>query len=206
MIPFILFIFGALTWFAAVIEAMLAAPLVALGLAHPEGHELLGKAEYAVMLLANVFLRPLLMIFGFIAATILSSVMLWLLNYGFTQAFRGVGSPDMLRMVYFIATIVIYMSIVLTIINKSFALIYEVPSKVLRWVGGQVESTGEGAALDEVKGGASKGFEAASSGMKGTSDAVSSYGSKKQEKYENAREKQAEDDKKGKENPEVAVS
>lgn len=160
MIPFILFLFGAMTWFASVIEAMIAAPLVALGLAHPEGHEHLGRAEYAVMLLANVFFRPLLMIFGFIVATILSSVMLWLLNYGFTKVWTSAAiKGDWLGVIYFVATIVVYMTIVLTIINRSFALIYDVPNKVLRWIGGQVEQTGEGAALEEFKAGAVKGLE-----------------------------------------------
>lgn len=158
MIPFILFLFGVMTWFASVIEAMIAAPLVALGLAHPDGHEHLGQAQYAVMLLANVFLRPLLMIFGFIAATILSSVMLWLVNYGFGKIWIEF-KQDFLGVMYFVATMVVYLTLVLTIINRAFALIYEVPNKVLRWIGGSPEQTGEGAALEEAKAGISKGIE-----------------------------------------------
>ena len=53
--PFMVFTFGVISWLAMVIEAMAAMPLVALGLTHPEGHDFLGKAEQAMMLLLGVF-------------------------------------------------------------------------------------------------------------------------------------------------------
>lgn len=164
MIPFFLFVFGAITWFMAVIEAMIAAPLVALGLAHPEGHEHLGKAEYAVMLLANIFLRPVLMIFGFITGIIICNVGIWVLNLGFANAW-GQLTTDWLTLAYPVALVVIYMTVVLTIINRAFSLIYEIPNRVLRWVGGAVESTGEGHMLEEVKGATQRHMEMPAAAM-----------------------------------------
>lgn len=153
MIPFMLFLFGALGWFAAVIEAVLAAPLVALGFTHPEGHDFLGKAEQSVMLIASVFLRPMLMIFGFIGGIILSYVGIWLLNQGFGMAWSYAnGARDMLGLAYMVATFSIYMGIVLAIANRSFALIHELPDTILRWIGGPQEQKGAAHALEEVKG------------------------------------------------------
>ena len=74
LLPFIYFLFGVLSWFVAVIESMVAAPIVALGIIHPEGHDFWGKAEPAVMLMLNVFLRPSLMLFGLVAGLFLSYV------------------------------------------------------------------------------------------------------------------------------------
>lgn len=86
LIPYMIFTFGAIAWFMAVVEAMVAAPIVALGIIHPEGHDAFGKGEAAIMILMNVFLRPAMMIIGFIVGISLSYVGVWLLNAGFDHA------------------------------------------------------------------------------------------------------------------------
>lgn len=86
LIPYMIFLFGAIAWFMAVIEAMVAAPIVALGVIHPEGHDIFGKGEAAIMILMNVFLRPAMMIIGFITAISLCYVGIWVLNAGFDHA------------------------------------------------------------------------------------------------------------------------
>lgn len=82
---FLVFSFGVIAWFIAVIEAMVAAPLVAFGLTHPEGHDFLGPIKQALMLLLGVFLRPVLTVIGLIAAMILSYVSFRMINWGFAS-------------------------------------------------------------------------------------------------------------------------
>ena len=72
--PFMIFTFGVIGWLITVLEAMVAAPLVCLGLTHPEGHDFLGEAKQAMMLLLGVFIIPVLMVIGLFASTILSYV------------------------------------------------------------------------------------------------------------------------------------
>ena len=84
MYPYFIFTFGVIGWVIAVIEAMVAAPLVCFGLTHPEGHDFLGEAKQALMLLLGAFLRPVLMVIGLIAAMILSYVSLRLVVYTFS--------------------------------------------------------------------------------------------------------------------------
>jgi defect in organelle trafficking protein DotA len=86
VLPYMIFTFGTLGWLMAVIEAMVAAPIVALGVTHPEGHDAFGKGEAAIMILMNVFLRPSMMIIGYISAISLSYVGIWVLNAGFDHA------------------------------------------------------------------------------------------------------------------------
>ena len=86
VLPYMIFTFGAIAWLMAVIEAMVCAPIVALGITHPEGHDAFGKGESSIMILLNVFLRPSMMIIGYIAAIALSYVSVWIINAGFDNA------------------------------------------------------------------------------------------------------------------------
>ena len=81
--PMLVFTFGVIGWLGAAIEAMIAMPLVCLGLTHPDGQDFTGKSEQAVMLLLGVFIRPAVMIFGMVAAMSVSYVAIRLLNIGF---------------------------------------------------------------------------------------------------------------------------
>jgi defect-in-organelle-trafficking protein DotA len=160
LIPFILFTFGVVTWFAVVLEAVIAAPLVALGITHPEGHDFLGKAEQAVMLLASVFLRPMLMVFGFIFGIILSYISISLLNQGLSVALRFMGglSGDFLALVSQTTLMIIYTGIILALVNRSFSMIYEVPNKVMRWIGHHPENTPEEGMLHQIRGNVDSGM------------------------------------------------
>lgn len=172
MLPYMIFTFGSIAWFMAVIEAMVAAPIVALGVTHPEGHDAFGKGEQAIMILMNVFLRPSMMIIGYIAGISLSYVGVWLINAGFDNAIGFIQGSSTFNTqgawtaqpvstaagsisggytgwagtyAYFFS-ILIYTSLYLTVVQKSFTLIVALPDKVLRWIGGQPESIGQEAA------------------------------------------------------------
>ncbi len=158
LIPYIIFLFGAIGWFMGVIESMIAAPLVALGVTHPEGHEAYGRAEPAIMLIVNIFLRPSLMIIGFIVGILLSYVGTKLLNIGFGPAvaeMTNAGGNAWSDGYKALAIILIYTLLVTLILNKAFSLITEVPNKVLRWIGGSEQLGDSSAPLDEIKGGVS---------------------------------------------------
>ena len=54
LVPFVIFSVGALGWIFAVVEAMVAAPIVAIGLVMPGGQDkIYGKAEPAIVLLVG---------------------------------------------------------------------------------------------------------------------------------------------------------
>lgn len=154
LIPYVVFIVGAIGWFMSVIEAMVAAPLVALGILSPGGqHEILGRAEGALMTLFNIFLRPSLMILGFIISVFFSIVVLNLINAGFLVITSSIiSAPGLFEEILFIAA---YLSLVVTALNKTFSIIFEVPNRVTTWIGGQAVSHGEGEALGQVERGIS---------------------------------------------------
>ncbi len=153
-IPFIIFTLAAIGWMIAVIESMVAAPLVALGLIWPEGHEVFGKSEQAMMLLLNVFLRPSMMVIGLVAGISLSYAGVWLFSQGFWYVCSIVNSsfnPGGFAFI-FLGSLVIYVTSVMAVIQKSCELIYLVPDKVTRWLsGGMAESFGSDSAREGVQ-------------------------------------------------------
>ena len=159
LLPFLMFTLGAIGWFIGVIEAMVAAPLVAVGILHPDGqHEVFGKSDQGVMLLLNVFLRPGMMVIGFIFGISLSYVGVWLLNEGLARgselAYFDLSS-SFSAVWWYLGLIVIYCAAVVTIVTKAFSLIHVIPDKVLRWLsGGIAESLGAESAgqMDTIKG------------------------------------------------------
>jgi hypothetical protein len=167
LIPYVIFTFGAIGWMISTIETMVAGPLVALGILSPSGnHELLGKAEPALMLLFNVFLRPSLMIFGLIAAMLLATVVVKMINYAFWGAvLKGVagGGAALVNPIELVIYLSAYVSLLVAGLNKCFQAISLIPEGVMRWIGGQGERYGEEAGVGAMK----EGVQAGGAGAKG---------------------------------------
>lgn len=164
-VPFMIFTFGAIGWIIGVIEAMVAAPVVGFAIMSPEGNDIFGKGDPAIMIMLNVFLRPSLMIFGLIAGIMVSYIGIWMVNDGYssilsTIAFAGGNFASLL--IGLLAVPMVYMIICMQVINRSFTLIHVLPDKVTRWLsGGQSEQLGS-----EMAGAEKDARSAAQGGMK----------------------------------------
>lgn len=174
LVPLIVLLFTAIGWFAAVIEAMVAGPFVALALVVPEGqHDIFGPAYNAIMLLFGLFCRPVLIVFGFILGSTMTHVGLWVFNFSLVAAITqgGLGEriqPDIAPVLGPLAMMIIYLMIVVQIVERSFALIHETPNRVLEWVGIQSKGYGEAEAIGAVKSAAAEKLGAVSqAGQKG---------------------------------------
>lgn len=173
LIPYIVFTMGAIGWMIATIETMVAGPLVALGILSPSGqHEIMGKAEPALMLLFNVFLRPTLMIFGLIAAMKLAGIVTTMINAMFWTVMTSIGTLDILGLIFFLAA---YVFLIIAALNKCFTAIHVIPERVMTWIGGQAISYGEGEGLAEVKRGGESAMGGAQSAAASGQQQTKSY-------------------------------
>ncbi|HSX20604.1 MAG TPA: DotA/TraY family protein, partial [Gammaproteobacteria bacterium] len=155
LIPFMMFTMGVLGWMLTVVEAMIAGPIIALGIVVPAADEL-GKLTHALQILANIFLRPMLMIFGFILAGRVYKAVVLLINFGMGAVFDTVAASSGMQSLFASFVVIsVYSTFVIAITNTCFSLINAVPDKILRWIGGESEKTDTGA-IDEVKGAAEK--------------------------------------------------
>lgn len=152
IVPYLVYVVTAIGWFIAVIEAMVAAPLIALGILSPGGHhELMGHADKSLMILFNLFLRPTLMVFGFIAAILVSTVVLEMFNVGFVRTAGQIMKDNTVGLVEQIVFMAVYVTLVVVIVNKVFSLIHMIPERALTYIGGQPISYGEAEALGAAK-------------------------------------------------------
>ncbi len=184
VLPFITYLFASLAWFIAVIEAMIAAPLVGVGLTAPShASDHLGKAAPAITLIANVFLRPTLMVIGLIVGGKLFSIGFGVLHFTFAAAVK----TNVALVTFFgaVVLVVLFVSLCLSLATKCFSMIYVLPDRVMRWIGGQAESYGREIS-SEMKSVERQG-EAAT---KQVGDALGSLGKTGIAMLESAREKQ----------------
>lgn len=181
MVPYIIFTVTAFSWLIAVVEAVVGAPLIALTLIQPSGEEL-GNIKPALGIIATVFLKPVLMIFGFILAGSVMRAGLTMLNFGFISAINQSVLPTVFNVV---ATLILLVFVDTMFVNKAFELIHLLPNRVIRFMGVQPDAGGEEKMIGEAK----TGFD---TGSKATGDVAKGA-------YESAQKKLAAGDKADKE-------
>lgn len=155
-LPFIYFFFAVGTWLKSVFEAMVGVPLWALAHLKIDGHGLPGDmAMSGYFMIFEIFIRPILTVFGLLASIVIFSAMVRVLNEifplvtdnltGFDGTDAGAtlfgGTPlEFKRSVIdeFFFTVV-YTIVVYMIATSCFKMIDLVPKSILRWMGSGVQ-------------------------------------------------------------------
>lgn len=160
-LPFLYFYFAVASWVKAIFEAMLGAPLWALAHLRIDGEGLPGDAaSNGYFLILEIFIRPILTVFGLLAAIIIFAAQVRILNLvwdvvienaaGFTRATDITGEAvdanyiDLQRGILdqFFFTLV-YAIVCYMLALASFKLIDKIPDNILRWAGAGVSSYGD---------------------------------------------------------------
>ena len=163
-LPFVYFFFAIGNWIKTIFEAMVGAPLWALGHLRIDGDGLPGDgALNGYYLIFELFLRPILIVFGLLASVLIFSAMAAVLNNiwdlvtvnaagfnandptasgGGTIAEAISWSRGKVDQLFFL---VIYAVILYMMALSSFKLIDMIPNSILRWMGSSVTSFGDSA-------------------------------------------------------------
>lgn len=177
LMPYILFWAGQIAWLIGVIEAVVAAPLVMLGLAHPGGHEFMGHTVPAVKMLIGVMFRPVLMVIGLIVGILLTYIVI---NFS-AQGFHTIAADILNAVPQSEATVqgimaclllFIYATFLVMAFQKCFSTIYMIPEQVVQWIGGQAAKAGaeelqqiSSASSQQAQGAASAGGQTLEKGI-----------------------------------------
>lgn len=94
-LPFMYFFFAVGTWLKTIFEAMVGAPLWALAHLRIDGHGLPGESAMGgYFMILEIFLRPILTVFGLIGALIIFAAMVRVLNEIFTLVTANLAGFD----------------------------------------------------------------------------------------------------------------
>jgi hypothetical protein len=155
-LPFMYYYFAVGSWIKAIFEAMVGVPLWALAHLRLNGNGLPGdKALNGYFLIFEIFVRPILTVFGLLAGMAVFAAMVKTLNGIFplvTMNLTGfendapkvkgtiLGQEFRRSVVDEFFFTVIYTVIVYMIALSSFKMIDLVPNNILRWLGGGVQT------------------------------------------------------------------
>ena len=142
MLPFLLWTTAVTGYFILVAEAIIAVNLWAVAHLRMDGHSFAGEAaRQGYYLVLALTLSPILMVFGFLLGMAIFKASASLIGIGFDAAMRGI-THDQSWVVWLIgmAIIAIVMVIIYVVLaERSFSLVAELPTKILRWVGAGAE-------------------------------------------------------------------
>lgn len=151
--PIMIYTLCVLSYYVLYIEAIIAAPLILIGILFPDGHAVLGKADKLLQLLVLVYIRPFMTVMGFVIANILASIAVimiyetaipmlnaqvgaWAHGYVMVKSAGG-GSNETSTMITAIVTILamfMFIYMYYQVIIYSYALTYKVPYAVNKYL------------------------------------------------------------------------
>lgn len=140
MVPYMIFAVTALGWFISVIESIVAAPIVALGLIMPSQEEI-GAIKPALGMIAGIFLRPMLTIIGLILAAKLFKTTMIMINTGFQTSLANLTGQSGKSIFAWIGMLTLYVGFITALVNKCYSLIHHLPDKILKWIGAGEDNT-----------------------------------------------------------------
>ena len=152
MLPFIYFFFAFAGWVKSIFEALVAMPLWALAHIKIDGEGLPGPfATNGYFLLLEIFIRPTLIVFGFLSSISIFAAMVAVLNSAFARFIVNVGGSDVRKMIDTTPSVqdmanmvgpvdqlfytVFYTILVYMIGLSAFKLVDMIPNSILRWMG-----------------------------------------------------------------------
>ncbi len=170
LMPFLYFFFAISSWIKTIFEAMVGVPLWALAHIRIDGDGIPGNAAMAgYFLILEIFLRPIMILFGLLASSLIFSAMAKVLNElwslvvdnvtGYDQVEAAAGGFNPLDIESWRAPVdeffytIIYVIIVYMLALASFKLVDLIPNYIMRWLGQSVETFAEtaGDSADTLK-------------------------------------------------------
>ena len=145
LLPFFYWVFAVIRYFLLVAEAVVASSLWALGHFRMDGEGISGAAgARGWLMLLSLTLTPTLMIVGYIVGIALFRIMSGLIDAGMFYAMSALTRASPLVAIFgLIASGALVVVAYIAVIERSFSLVSEFPSRTLAWVGGE-------AALDDA--------------------------------------------------------
>ena len=143
MVPFIIFMGQVLNWMINVVEGVAAAPF--LGFAHfdTDGEGLGSKTEYGYIFMLQSFMRPTMLVLGFMFACLLLEVIGGYLMQIYPTVIANVQMDSMTGFFSILGFIAIFMVLMVGLINTSMTVTYLLPDAIFAFIGAHNSATAD---------------------------------------------------------------
>lgn len=146
LMPFMLWIGSVFGWVVLMVEALFGAPMWVVTFLSPDVDGFVGKLGQGYKLILSIFLRPILMVLGFLVSLHLISPIISFTNFFFLMAIESVWGatngwfPNLFG--YF-TMVVLYCIVYNKTTTQIFGLIHKLPDTLLSWIGSQGGQLGQ---------------------------------------------------------------
>lgn len=157
IMPFVFFFFAVGGWVKGLFEAMVGVPLWALAHLRMDGEGLPGEAAAnGYFLILEIFIRPILIVFGLVASTVIFAAQVRILHFIWDLVIENAGGfettsslvttadfslqRDVVDKLFFTVS---YVVVVYMMATASFKLIDSIPDNISRWGGSGISSFGD---------------------------------------------------------------
>lgn len=141
-IPVLVWIFGVVRFLVSVAEAVLAAPIMAAMVIHPNGDDVVGRAGPGMMLILAMTLQPALLLFALVLAVLMTYPGAALVNNLFLQMVSGTSGNSGVGLVGLVAWTGLYVTMMTLVMHSCFALVAAVPQNVMAFFAAQAGAQG----------------------------------------------------------------
>ena len=142
MIPFIVFMGQVLAWLLSVIEGVAAAPFLAFAHLDASGEEGLGqRTQYGYTFMLQSFMRPVMLVFGFIVASKMTDVMGGYLMNIYPMVVANIQMSSLTGFFSIIMLVAIFLMLSISIINSCMSIMYILPEAMWTFMGAHSSQT-----------------------------------------------------------------
>jgi conjugal transfer/type IV secretion protein DotA/TraY len=145
LMPFFYWVLGVTGYFLLIVEAIVAVNLWALAHMRMDGDGISGMAgQKGWLMLLALLMTPVLMVFGFLIGMAIFRITSTLISSGMFYAVSGIsgGANPLVALIGIIAFSIMIVSAYIFLLERSFSLISEFPSRVMQWMGENINIGG----------------------------------------------------------------
>lgn len=158
LVPFIVFMGQILEWLASVALGIAAAPFLAFAHFDTDGEGLGQRTSYGYTFMLQSFMRPVLLILGFVLAAAMIEISIATFTVFYTAAIVDVQIHSMTGLIACLGYIALYMVVCVGLVNMSCSLMYIIPDAIMQFMGASSPGLGfrdtQNVAQSSVAGGA----------------------------------------------------
>lgn len=140
MVPFIQWFAALIQWFTTVIESLIGSSLWAMAHFDSDGEGMGQRTSYGYTYMLNNFARPIIMTFAFFIASAAVTVMGTYLFRYFGAAVGSAQGNSLTGLMSIVAYLVIFTVLGTTLVNSTFAMMLQLPDRMIGWIGNNQNS------------------------------------------------------------------